>query len=580
MQFIQHETITYPFTAHYFGFLADLGPSPVFQANLFSLADNRLIDIQTLVDISDMAQVSNESLITGTVYVNKLHNTLNVGSYRLKLAVQTPSNIIDLIYIPLDIVANDHTFYVSFLGREGLTPEEINYHFRNVVEPGVKNGFELSIGAGSFFYNVSSGVLYTKDGIKIEHQEFSPDAVYIAPAQDFSRVDAICLYYDKDKIDEQGSIRPPQFRVIPGLEDNTDTPPSVPPHYEILAYAMVPAHTSAPQQIVFNNFKLLSSRRPFFGKPALQLGDGTRARFDFAVPYIESTTTIDVDGVKQYRNEDYRELTGTFNRGTIEFIGEVPQAGQEVFLNGQTHAGMFYEHDYTLYTPPASPTPPQPSPYTRSGLVAEFIAENFTELTWPDTTGLTTGFRQDDSLLMPLRGWDGITGSYVYFDGNRYSTMAGASSLNLTQFTVVVKGDLRDSPTSANWMRILSKKNSGAADPDFSLIAINSPTAPELVFMCGGSSSRVTLLPTVPQWTASPFKIVVSRSSSGTMTASYKTTATTVSGSHVGAALSPSSAIWTLAGEDGMSAGSRFEGKLTLVLFYNRILTQPEIDAI
>ena len=568
MQYYHNETIAFPFTAYYYGYPADLGTDPTFLVNLYSHTENQLIECDTFVEVKEAVAVGNDTLIIGIIFLNKLQNYLDIGDYRLKLSVQVGVNIIDLIYAPISIVANAHSLAVSSAARATLTPEELNYHLRDVIDPGVKNGFDIAVGAG-YDFDIYPGVLFTADGVKIEHGQVSRAAIRIEPATDYSRIDIVCAYYDKDSRDEQDSQCPPEFRVLRGKADGQGVPPSVPPHHTKIAYAIAPPYTASPTEIQFSKYRLVPTRRPFFSVPSFDYGDGVRTRFEFPVEFVRGTTTVDVDGVPQYVGEDYTEVFETLGRGIIQFVGEVPGEGQGVYLSGQATGGPFYEYDYSLYPAPAAPTPGVWCAYSRVGLVAEFLASTLTDTFWPDSTGNTTGFTQTDPQAMPVRGWNNELGDYVNFDGNQYMTLADTALLHLEEFTIVIEGDMRESPVNSNWMRILTKKCPDA-DPSLSLIAINSVTDPKAI-VCSGSSTQIELIPGF-HWNEGPFQITISRNADGELTMTYN--GATV-GSTAAAAPSYSSNPWVLGAEEAVGFGSRFDGKITTILLYDDGLTDP-----
>ena len=575
MRYFERETIAYTFTAYYHGYIGDLGPSPSLYVNVYSVLTNQLVDIPSLVQVDEIVQVSNDVLFVGTIFVNKLGNTLPVGDYRIKLSVQAPAGVVDLLYAPIEVVANDHPFAVSFIGREEMTPDEVHYHFRDVIDPGVKIGFQITPGTESYSYDIHPGVLMTAGGVKIEHGKTARNAVHIEPAGENSRVDIVCVHYDNRRRDEQLSIRPPRFHVLQG-GPAPDMPPSVPPFYTPIAYALVPENTGYPGEIQFVRDAIDTSKRPFHVVGSLQDGDGIRDVFEFPLEYIRSTTTAFVDGVPQYLHlGDYEELPSRLNRGAIRFLnGEVPQLGQKVTLSGQTHAGAYFEHDYSLYTPPSSPTPPQITTYTRTSLISEFVADTYIEGFWPDLSGGSPGFQQTEIPAQPLRGWE-LAGNYVYFDGLSQLLVPSLSALNASEFTIVILGDAREAASSINQMRIISKRQS-TNNPHFSLSVVNDPLVPKVIAMHGGSANPVQINLTPAQWVGGPFKISCRKNAANLLTLQFNNV---IQSGTVQSAL-PSSEPWVLGGEDTLGPGSGYEGKLFLVLLYNRILTQPEIDAI
>lgn len=576
MRYPEREAISYPFSVYYHGYLGDLGSDPVFFANVFDDSTDELIDVPSLVEMVEIVQVSNDVLFVGNVYINKLDTApIVVGTYHLKLSVSTPSGIIDLLYAPIEVIPNDHVFRISFSGEENITSESINAHFREVITPGVKVGFHFIPGSQSYSFDITRGVLFTEHGVKIEHSARSTDAVTIDPAGPNGRVDIVTVFYNPRLFDEQGAHTPPQFRVLKGRElAGQSEPPTIPPNHTGVSYALVPPNTGSPSQIKFSRLTEHPGRRPFFNKESMQVGDGVRSRFEFAIKYIEGTTRAGVDGVPQFAPYDYKELPSIGNMGVIEFIGEVPQPGQKVTLTGAAIAGAFFEHDYTLYSPPESPTPPVVTTYPRAGLVSEFVAENYVEGLWPDTESGSPGFANSPS-VSPYRGW-GQDGHYVYFDGTHIlNSLPGISGSNwlLPEFTIVLLGDLRDSTTSGNWMRLLTKPN--GSGHDFSLVAVNNAPAPSLRLVVG-DGSPVVISPTPAQWTDSTFKIVCTRSASGAISLSYND----VSGAGTAGPYIASGDDWTLGREEGTGAGTGFEGKLFLVLIYDRVLSQLEIDSV
>lgn len=565
MKFPYNETITYPFTAYYHGYLADLGESPSLDAYLYSVDDNKLLEIDAIVDLVETSQVSDDVLFVGTIYINKLENSIAVGEYRLKLSVRTSASTIELLYAPITIVENDHKFYVSFLGKETLLPEEVRYHLRNIVDPGIKTGFSISRSGSSWSYNIGPGVIYTKNGTVIEHGG-TANAVHLQQTGGSPRIDAICVFYNPEQRDEEGSVTTPTFRVVKGLEDNNGLPPTIPPNYTVLRYASIPANAYSPTQIVLSDPRTKPGRRPFHRVPSIDSADGVKSRFSFNTDFIADTTVCHVDGIPQYISEgDYKEIKSTLNHSTIEFIGDVPQLGQTVTLSGQRLNGPFYDHDFSIYSSIAA-TPSEVSSYPRDGLIAEFTGANYIAGLWVSSEGTLTPFR---SLVnMPLKGWDGDLLHYVYFDGTKVLDLEDAPSFNLDQFTIAIKLDVRDADTSSNWMRLIDKTG------DITVYFINSFSEPSLIADYFGT--RLTLQ--IPRWKVDlgPAVISITKDDANNVVLRYNDVMTSAS---IESGSKGSSAI-RFGNAPIVNQGTGLQAKVKTILFYNRSLTSTELNTI
>ena len=566
MKFTKNSTITYPFTAYYYGYLGDLGPDPKVYVNLFSMTEGQLIDVDTLVDILEIREVSNETLFVGTAYVNKLGNYIDAGDYRLKISVQTPSNIIELLYAPIEIEDDPKKFLVSLIGENEPSDNDIRNHMKNIVDPGIKTGFQVTMSSDSYFYNIGYGVLYTASGCRVEHAGTNK-AVKVDPAADFQRVDAITLFYDETRLDREGKASSPTFRVLKGIEDGHSAPPTIPPNHTVIRYAVIPANTTSPSQIKLSNIVDNPGRRQFFNIPAVQVGDGTRSVFDFPVEFILGTTESYVDGVTQILGEDYEEVSSKLSKSSIEFIGEVPEPGQRVSLSGYRINGPYYDYDYSPYATPA-PLNPATVTHSRAGLVGEFLGEIFVEERWVDTCGTTNGFSAP-KVITPLKGWDGSIGHYAYMEQDRSMMMPNISTLLTQEFSVVAKIDLRETIQSINWMRLLSKGTT------FNLYVVNGDVEASFILDYGA----VRLIKTVPRWAVDLGigTIAITRDTTMELKLQYN-------GDPVANAATP----YVLLGSDAWILGQRpleapapgIQGKLTKVLFYNRAITQLEINAV
>jgi len=564
MKFYKNSTVTYPFTALYFGYMADLGHKPKLYANLFSAEHNQLIEFDSLVDLQEVSQVSDEVLFVGTIYINKLGNSLDIGSYNIKLSVQTPSNIVDLLYLPVEVIENEHKFHVSYIAKSDPSPDELRFHLRNIVEPGIKHGYNVTPSAESYFYDVAAGDLYTKNGCKLGHRG-TLKAFKVDRAAAHPRVDAMCVYFDETRLDKNGDPSLPSFRVLKGIEDGTSMPPTIPPNYTVIRYAIIPANTSSPTQITLSNVNPIPGRRPFFTISSINFGNGTRDIFEFPIELVKGTSEIQVDGVPQFRDEDYSEIYIGHSKTFIRFIGEVPELGQTVTMSGQRNNGPYYDYDYSPYYTPTVITPIV-STHSRVGLMAEFLGEVFTERSWVDTSGSSMGFSSTQD-LSPIKGWNGDIGHYLAFNGSSSLVMPQTvASVIQDEFTVAIKMDLRDSVQSPNWMRVLGVQGA------LQLFIIN--TAVDTAFIADYGSTRLTRV--VPRWAIDLGSGVMSlsRGTDNVLTLKYNSFPASANG--VTPVSIPLSAI-TLGQNHYEILAPGFNGLITKALFYNRPLNGVEL---
>jgi len=569
MEFYINETIAVPFSAYYYGYVADLGANPAIFINVFSVAENKLIDVPSFLDIKSIDQVGNDTLILGIAYINKVHNTLAAGEYRLKIGLKKGGSIIDLLYVPITLVAHKTPYFVSNSATQS--------YLAGIVSPGVKNGFNITASAESYAYNVGVGTLFTDDGIKIALQAPIEKAFRLDPAGANGRTDTICIVYDSSSVDEQGSAVPPKISVVKGLEDSFNTLGSTPPGYYKIAYAHIPF--GSPSKIFFSMCRAPSRVRPAYSVPAVEQGNGIKAIFEFPIEIVDDTDVVEVDGLPQRRLIDYKVQSSVLNRTLIKFVGEVPQTTQRVTISGSTPIGDFYPVpgiDSQVVPDIALPSPT----YSRSGLVAEFSMSTFEFGKWADSTNNTSGFTQSSFPETPLRGWDGTTGEYVFLDGYRW--MEAPSILVSNEWTVVLVGNFRDIPKNDYWKRLLTKAD--GASTQFSLMMKCHDTTPLIRAQFGSSSAYAEMtienafgsMGIVRPWDVDRAVIAISKSAENNLILRYGGLAVSAAIPQIGWG----TGNWVLGKDLTIGTTSAAYGKVTGLLFYDHVITNTELSEI
>lgn len=567
MKYPQNTTISYPFTAYYHGYLADLGANPSLNVNIYSAAENQLIPTTVTVDLKESSQVYDDVLLVGTIYISQADNSLEIGNYFLNLSIQTPSTNITLLYAPLDIVDNSTRIRVSPSPGSLITDDEMRYHIRNIIPAGVKHGFRFLDNPENLHYSLTRGIAYTEEGYKIETTEIH-NAFNISPSS-LERVDAVCLYYNPKHIDSNGRTPLPRFRVLKGIEDGNSIPPTIPPFHTVIKYALVPAGALYSKDIIFFEPIRLAGRRPFYNIPSQETADGSRSIFTFSNKFVEGTTESKVDGVPQYRDMDYIETETAIGYTAIDFIDGVPKAGQKVVLSGLKDTGPYYDHDYSPYNDPSA-TPPVSTPYSRSGLEIELLGHNYVSGTWQDTANLLNPFSYIDEI--PLKGWDGVRGEYVYFsEGTEALKCDNASTTISDSFTIAIKADFSELSQSQNWMRLLTKGD------DLKVFFINSSTPSFIVDYFG---TRTIL--DIQRWKVDQgiallsITFDASGAPSGNLKLSFNSDSIENS-INVGTF---TSSDWVIGNEDPPQTNKGLHGRLMAILFYNRVLSELELSDI
>ncbi len=499
MKFTQGETIAYPFSVSYYGSKSDIGSPPTIHAHVFSVELQELIEISLLVDVVDIIQVSSQVFMNGTIFIPKKMNTLAVGEYRIKIAIAMPDTILDLLYVPVEIEPATRSFYVSSINKEDVTPQDVRFHLRNIIDPGVKAGFDISLSQDAFYLNIGPGTMYTTSGIKIEHAG-TPKAVKVRKTAANPRVDAICVYYNESLRDMDDLVAPPAFRVIEGPDTADYIPPTIPPNYTAVGYVILPANINTYDQIKISRAYTLLGKRPFFNVPSINTGDGVRDLFEFPTEFISGTTEVDVDGVGQVLSEDYEEVDSKMGRSLIRFTDGVPATGQRVSLSGQRFNGPFYDYDYSIYETGAA-TLPQARPYPITDMLAEYTAASFATDEWLDTMVRMPKWFSEHNDRLPSKGWSAVSGYYLNFESHT-SLKLNLSELRSAPINPLYNGRVNismewnflDLPVSMNWYRVFSIGNIVnlyvIKDNDTALRAIFNYGTKSLILDMGAGSAQ------------------------------------------------------------------------------------------
>lgn len=455
MRFDKALPIVYHFTTYYYGFISDLGENPVISVNLFNHSTHSIVEVDAMVDIKEIRQVSDDTLIVGTVYINREGNNLNVGDYRLLLTLQMPYTQVDLLYAPIELVDLGSNFRVSFVNRKNITDDEIRDYIKDIVPSGVKNGLNIYFGQETNSINVGAGVLYSDRGTKIVLDTQIKAPFYVDPTNESPRTDIICVHYDENLYDKDGNILPPELRIIKGVNFSGTNIPVLPDCYIPLAYMTISAHTTV---ISKQNTKIIPIRyqvndRPFFNEPAKELGDGTRDEFSFNTFYIPETTKVCVDGVRQYRGEDYEELKTSVGYSSIRFTDGVPQEGQIVTLSGQTMISPYLDVDKGSYMTPYVPEYREYYHYNEPIQFYRSDTYNMADMEWlPDFEG--SRLLAPSPLQRPIFSFSKEMGRCVYFRDT--DVLRSEEDIFLQKnVAYVLVADFRDTPQDSDMRRRL-----------------------------------------------------------------------------------------------------------------------------
>lgn len=454
MIFYRQLPIVYPFTACYNGYIQDLGDNPRLTVNLYSENDNAVVNVDTAVDLKEVRQVSDTTIFIGTAYVNRDGNNLQPGNYRLLISVNGSYNIINLIYLPVEITNKRNSFQVSYMNRQNITDDELRTYLKDLVDPGVKFGFNVNYGQDTNSFDVSSGVALSRQGAKIVLTEDIRRAFTIKPTGEFPRTDAVCIKYNEELCDRFGKVCEPQIVVVEGDITSFGAIPVLHDDLLPIAYISVAANTGVlkPENTLISNLKRTSSGRPFFSIKARELGNGVRSEFTFDVEYIKDSTHVYVDGVEQFLGEDYKELSAGNGIGLIQFIGEVPAENQVVTLSGQVMNAVYINPHGLPFSSPVTPYAPSYA-YDEGSTIISFKGYNYStsDYKWVGDKGETM---KAIPTLHPRRAFSQILGYHVYFrPTDRLVTSTGYSMNNVTY---LFSTDVREMSQTAEVQRLLT----------------------------------------------------------------------------------------------------------------------------
>jgi hypothetical protein len=130
---------------------------------------------------------------------------------------------------------------ISFQYRDPEDTELLNHRWEGIIEPGVKQGFEVTLGTDppQTTITIRRGVLVTGDFCRIEETEPIIDALPIPPnGEAHPRWDLVVCEHRYLR-----SVPPPvaMYAIIQGEPSNTPTLPNLPPNCVPLAYCLLPA---------------------------------------------------------------------------------------------------------------------------------------------------------------------------------------------------------------------------------------------------------------------------------------------------------------------------------------------------
>ncbi|MCZ7583321.1 MAG: hypothetical protein M5R36_08305 [Deltaproteobacteria bacterium] len=130
---------------------------------------------------------------------------------------------------------------ISFQYRDPEDTELLNHRWEGIIEPGVKQGFEVTLGTDppQTTITIRRGVLVTDEFCRIEETEPIIDALPIPPNEEaHPRWDLVVCEHRYLR-----SVPPPvaMYAIIQGEASNTPTLPNLPTGCVPLAYAYIPA---------------------------------------------------------------------------------------------------------------------------------------------------------------------------------------------------------------------------------------------------------------------------------------------------------------------------------------------------
>ena len=460
MKFNKALPIVYPFTAYYYGYIADTGENPKLQVNLFSHdTAHAIVDVDVTVDLREVRQVSNDTLFVGTIYINRDGNNLLPGNYRILLTLQLPYTTVDLLYAPIELVDYGSPFQISYLNRQNITEDEFRSYMKDLVDPGIKRGMDIVLGNHTNSLVCTPGVAFSKGGTKIVMDNPVRLPFFLRRTYEYPRTDLVCIFYDESRQDAKGFAMEPEFRIIEGVGVNSSEfePPLLPDNYIPLAYVTIKEDTELINAANTNisQIRPFFNGRPFFNVKANEIGNGIRDTFTFNTEYIRNTTEVYVDGVRQYNNEDYTEETSTHGFGTIKFIDEVPEEGQLVTLSGQTLLTPYLDSDRTSYITPR-PVVDYPYPHPYDGFLAGYTGNSYSlgEAIWNcyDIEGASLVSTMTER---PLYSYNNGQGRCVYF---KHTDRLRSESDVFAQKNIsfVLNMNMKDCPHSSLRSRVLT----------------------------------------------------------------------------------------------------------------------------
>lgn len=460
MKFNKALPIIYPFTAYYHGYIADTGESPKLQVNLFSHdTSHSIVDVDATIDLREVRQMSNDTLFVGTIYINRDGNSMIPGNYRILLTLQMPHTTIDLLYAPIELVDYGSPFQVSYLNRKNLTEDEFRSYMKDLVDPGIKRGFDIKLGNHTNSLICTPGIAFSKGGTKIVMDNPIQLPFFIRSTDEYPRTDLVCLFYDENRQDSGGNAMYPEFRLIEGVGVNSGEfePPLLPDNYIPMAYITVKANSTFANAdtTTISQIRPFFNGRPFFNIRANEEGNGIRDTFTFNSEYIANTSEVYVDGVRQYNNEDYTEEISTHGFGVIKFIGEVPQEGQKVTLSGQTLLTPYLDSDRTSYITPR-PVVDYPYPHPEEGIIAEYIGNAYSlgEIMWT-CNNLYMANLTGTMTERPIYSYNNGQGRCVYFKHTDRLRSEG-DAFSQKNMAIVLNMNLKDTPHSSTRSRLLT----------------------------------------------------------------------------------------------------------------------------
>ena len=139
------------------------------------------------------------------------------------------------------------TQFISFQYRDPEDTELVNRHLEGIVDPGVKQGFEVTLGSGNTI-SIRPGVLFTQDCCRIEETEQLVDACDI-PANESAhpRCDlVVCEHRYLRSVDPPAAL----YRIVQGEPGETPVLPDVPIDCIALAFCYIPAGATQYTEIV------------------------------------------------------------------------------------------------------------------------------------------------------------------------------------------------------------------------------------------------------------------------------------------------------------------------------------------